>query len=404
MTSAAVLRYARFACLAAVCAMAIPAAAPDFDSRDFHQRRQALRKLVHGVIVLEGKEESLDDIQSARGRFFQEPDFFYLTGWNEPGAKLLLDSHREILFLPPHDAEREKWTGPRHAASDAGIQELTGFERVLSLKRFEQELGGANPADSAAVHRALTGLRMKKSPAEIAALQRSADATIAAHLAAWKQAAPGRYEYQVAAAMAGVYLDLGCEGGAYAPMVASGPNGVFLHYEANNRRMEAGDLLLTDVGAECAGYAADVTRTIPVDGHFTSRQRELYDTVLGAQRAAIAAVKPGVTIGGDTPNSLQNVALAYFNSHSHDLHGRPLGKYFTHGISHHIGLEVHDPADLTLPLEAGNVISVEPGLYIPEEGIGIRIEDMVLVTRDAARVLTAALPKEAAEIERLMLR
>jgi Xaa-Pro aminopeptidase len=212
------------------------------------------------------------------------------------------------------------------------------------------------------------------------------------------------YEYQVVASMAAVYLDRGCERGAYAPMVTSGPNGVFLHYEINKRRMETGDLLLMDVGAECAGYAADVTRTIPVDGHFTPRQLELYNAVLGAQRAVIELVKPGVTIGRDTPNSLQNVAMAYLNSHGHDLHGRPLGKYFTHGISHHIGLEVHDPADLTAPLEEGNVISVEPGLYIPEEGIGIRIEDMVLVTHDGSRVLSTALPKDAAEIERRMAR
>jgi Xaa-Pro aminopeptidase len=357
---------------------------------------------VHGVIVLSGNEESLDDIQSGRARFFQDPNFFYLTGWQEPGAKLLLDSRREILFLPPHDADREKWTGPRHAASDPGIAELTGFEKVLSVKRFDEELGDFNPADAATVRKEIARLRMRKSGAEIDAIQRSVDATVAAHLAAWKRAAPGVYEYQVAATMAAVYLDRGCERGAYAPMVASGPNAVFLHYETNNRRMEAGELLLMDVGAECAGYAADVTRTIPVDGRFTPRQRELYNTVLGAQKAVIAAVKPGVTIDRGGPQSLQEVALAYLNSHGHDQHGRPLGKYFTHGISHHIGLEVHDAADPSASLEEGNVISVEPGLYIPEEQIGIRVEDMVLVTRDGAQVLTAGLPKEAAEIERLM--
>jgi Xaa-Pro aminopeptidase len=357
---------------------------------------------VHGVIVLSGNQESLEDIYSARARFFQDPNFFYLTGWQEPGAKLLLDSRREILFLPPHDADREKWTGPRHASSDPGITELTGFEKVLPLKRFDEELGNADPTDAATVRKELARFRMKKSAAEIATIQRSVDATVAAHLAAWKRAAPGVYEYQVAAAMAAVYLDRGCERGAFAPMVASGPNAVFLHYEINNRRMQPGELLLMDVGAECAGYAADVTRTIPVDGRFTPRQRELYNTVLGAQKAVIEAVKPGVTIGRETPQSLQNVALAWLNSHGHDLHGHPLGKYFTHGISHHIGLEVHDAADPSAPLEEGNVISVEPGLYIPEEQIGIRIEDMVLVTRDGVRVLTAALPKEAADIERLM--
>jgi Xaa-Pro aminopeptidase len=404
MRLAAVPRSVRFACAVVVCAAAAAAPEPDFRSPDFHQRREALRKAVHGVIVLSGNAESFEDVQAAHSRFFQEPNFFYLTGWEEPGAKLLLDSQREILFLPSHDSDRERWTGPRHAASDPGIAELTGFDTVLPLKRFDGELGNADPVDSIIVHKQLARLRMRKSPVEIAAIQRSVDATVAAHLAAWKRAAPGVYEYQVAATMAAVYLDRGCERGAYAPMVASGPNGVFLHYETNSRRMEAGELLLMDVAAECAGYAADVTRTIPVDGHFTPRQRELYDTVLGAQKAVIEAVKPGVTIGRDTPNSLQNVALAYFNSHGHDLHGRPLGKYFIHGISHHIGLEVHDASDVSAPLEEGNVISVEPGLYIPEEQIGIRIEDMVLVTRDGAKVLTAPLPRETAEIERLMVR
>jgi Xaa-Pro aminopeptidase len=385
-----------------VCAAASPAQGLDFHAQDFHQRRQALRKRVHGVIVLSGNGESLEDVYGARARFFQDPNFFYLAGWREPGAKLLLDSRREILFLPPHDADREKWTGPRHAATDPGITELTGFEKVLSVKRFDEELGDSNPADAATVRKELARLRMKKSPAEIAAIQRAVDATVAAHLAAWKRAAPGVYEYQIAAAMAAVYLDRGCERGAYAPMVASGPNAVFLHYVTNSRRIEKGELLLMDVGAECAGYAADVTRTIPVDGRFTPRQRELYNAVLGAQKAVIAAVRPGVSIGGASSHSLQEIALSYLNSHGHDLHGRPLGKYFTHGISHHIGLEVHDAADPSVPLEEGNVISVEPGLYIPEEQIGIRVEDMVLVTHDGASVLTAALPKEAAEIERLM--
>jgi len=225
---------------------------------------------------------------------------------------------------------------------------------------------------------------------------------VAAHLAAWKRAVSGLYEYQVAALMASVYLDRGCERSAYAPIVGSGPNAVYLHYDRNTRRMEHGELLLMDVGAECAGYAADVTRTIPVDGHFTKRQREIYDIVLGAQKAAIAAVKPGATIGRNTPNSIHEAAYEYLNSHGKDLHGAALGKYFTHGISHHIGLEVHDAADMAAPLEEGMVISVEPGLYLPDEQMGIRIEDMVLVTRDGARVLTAALPREAAEIEKAM--
>ncbi len=380
---------------AAICSGASP---------DYQARREALRKaLPETVIVLKGGVESAKDVQDVRAPFFQEPNFYYITGWNQPGARLLIDAHREILFLPGHDAEREKWTGPRQAAGDPGIEQASGFDTVLPLDRFDVELRGLSaPVESGVVDKALATLRMKKSPAEISLIERSIEATAAAHKTAWKRAAAGMYEYQVAALMTSVYLDRGCERSAYAPIVGSGPNAVYLHYDRNSRRIEHGELLLMDVGAECAGYAADVTRTIPVDGRFSKRQRELYDIVLGAQKAAIAAVKPGMTIGRSTPNSIHQAAFDYLNSHGKDLHGAPLGKYFTHGISHHIGLEVHDAADVAAPLEEGMVISVEPGLYIPEEQMGIRIEDMVLVTRDGGRLLTAGLPREAAEIEKAM--
>jgi Xaa-Pro aminopeptidase len=380
---------------AAVCAGASP---------EYQARREALRKaLPDGAIVLSGGVETAKDVQDVRSPFFQDPNFYYLTGWNQPGARLLIDGLREVLFLPGRDAEREKWTGPRHAAGDPGIEEASGFETVLPVDRFGSELRSARAAvDTGAVEKALARLRMRKSAAEISLIERSVEATSEAHRAAWKRTAAGMYEYQVAALMVSVYLDRGCERSAYAPIVGSGPNAVYLHYDRNTRRMGHGELLLMDVGAECGGYAADVTRTIPVDGHFTRRQREIYDIVLGAQKAAIAAVKPGMTIGRNTPNSIHQAALEYLNSHGKDLHGAPLGKYFTHGISHQIGLEVHDAADVAAPLEEGMVISVEPGLYIPEEQMGIRIEDMVLVTRDGARVLTAGLPREAAEIEKAM--
>jgi Xaa-Pro aminopeptidase len=380
---------------AAVCGGASP---------EYRARREALRKaLPEAVIVLKGGVETAKDVQDVRSPFFQEPNFYYLTGWSQPGARLLIDPHRAILFLPAHDAEREKWTGPRQAAADPDIEGATGFDTVLPLDRYELELGSlAAPVESSAVEKALVRLRMKKSAAEIALIERSIEATAAAHRAAWKRASAGMYEYQVAALMMSVYLDRGCERSAYAPIVGAGPDAVYLHYDRNERRLEHGELLLMDVGAECAGYAADVTRTIPVDGRFTRRQREIYNIVLGAQKAAIAAVKPGVTIGRNTPNSIHQVALDYLNSHGKDLHGAPLGQYFTHGISHHIGLEVHDAADISAPLEEGMVISIEPGLYIREEQIGIRIEDMVLVTREGARVMTAALPREAADIEKAM--
>jgi Xaa-Pro aminopeptidase len=375
------------------------------------------------VVVLGQPDRETDEL---RYGFQQDPNFYYLTGWNQPGAILLLEGSREVLFLPKHNPDREKWTGPRAAAEDAEVAGLTGFATVLPVERFEAELAAALERRSkiytvgeAAVarlsalapmrevvdaQRTLARLRMIKSAGEVELLQHAADVTVAAHEAAWQRAAAGATEYQVAAAFTSLYLDRGCERAAYPPIVGSGPNSVYLHYQRNQRRMDRGDLLLIDAGAECGGYAADVTRTVPIGGKFSKRQREIYEVVLGAEKAALAAVKPGAVIGTHAPDSVYQAAYDYINTHGKDLHGERLGKYFTHGISHHIGLEVHDASDTTVPLAEGMVISVEPGIYIPEEQIGIRIEDMVVVTKDGARVLTAALPREAAEIEKALAR
>jgi Xaa-Pro aminopeptidase len=161
--------------------------------------------------------------------------------------------------------------------------------------------------------------------------------------------------------------------------------------------MDAGELLLMDVGPECGMYATDITRTVPVNGKWTKRQRELYEIVLGAQKAAIAAVKPGAILGSrHSTTGLRKIVLDYLDKNG------GLGKYFIHGLGHHVGLDVHDANDPSLPLEAGHVITIEPGVYIPEEGMGIRIEDMVLVTENGAKVLSQGLPRGAEEIERAM--
>ena len=196
---------------------------------------------------------------------------------------------------------------------------------------------------------------MVKSPAEIAAIQFSTDITMDAHRAAWRAIGAGKPEYEIASVMTSVYFRNGCERNAYSPIVGSGPNAAILHYSKNRRRLDSGELVLMDVGAECAMYATDITRTVPVNGKFTDRQRELYNVVLGAQKAALAAVKPGVMLGGRrNVAGLQKIAYEYIDSHGKDLHGDSLGKYFIHGLGHHVGLDVHDAYDPSLPLEAGN--------------------------------------------------
>jgi len=396
-------------------------------SPEFAARRAELRKSIpDGVLVLFGAKES-DDLHES---FFQQTDFLYLTGWEEPGAILVITPEpekdspayeerakvsREILFLPQRVVRQEKWTGRKLGPNDP---DSNGFQMILPAERFESELRGlldlypglfGLPGDTLTkiaplrtvsdARPLISRLRMVKSESEIAAIQRATDASVDAHRAAWRTIQPGQYEYQTAAVMVGTYLSEGCRRSAYAPIVGSGPNSTTLHYSRNSRRMDAGEVVVMDVGAECGNYASDITRTVPVNGKFTARQREIYEVVLGAQRAAIAAVKPGVTIGRA---GLYKVAFDYINTHGKDLHGEPLGKYFTHGLSHHVGLDVHDPGNTAEPLRAGMVITIEPGIYIPEENIGVRIEDTVLVTKDGARVMSGALPTDPDEIERLM--
>jgi len=387
--------------------------------QEYQSRRMELRQSLDGVLVLFGANEP-DDLHLS---FFQETNFLYLSGWREPGAAMMLSKNEEIIFLPERDLRMENFTGRKVGPEDAGAKEKTGFEKVMPRSALEPEFLRlarqsehvyAIPSDAQAqklaalapLHEQRSALellerrRMIKSPAEIELLTQAANASVAAHLAAWKQIRPGLFEYQIAATMVDTYEQMGCERSAYSPIVGSGPNSTILHYMANRRRMDSGEVLLMDVGAECSDYASDVTRTVPVNGKFTPRQREIYNIVLGAQKAAIAAVKPGMKIRGE--NSLYTIAYDYINSHGKDLHGEPLGKYFTHGLSHHVGLDVHDLSDVNAPLQPGMVITIEPGIYLPEENIGVRIEDTILVTETGSKNLSGALPRDADEIERLV--
>ena len=176
-----------------------------------------------------------------------------------------------------------------------------------------------------------------------------------------------------------------------------------LHYNKLDRKIEDGDIVVMDVGGQYSGYAADITRTLPANGKFTPRQREIYEIVLGAQNAALAALKPGMTIYGQGPTSLQKIAMDYINSHGKDKEGRSLGRYYIHGLSHHIGLNVHDPERSAAPPRSRAWSSpIEPGIYIPEENIGVRIEDDVLITPTGYKLLTARLPRSPDEIEKIM--
>jgi Xaa-Pro aminopeptidase len=377
--------------------------------------------------------------------FMQEENFYYLTGHNEEGAALLLvpetaaqkgwSGAREIFYLPPRDLAQEKWNGPRLGPDDPGIKEKTGFADVEPFTKLHDTLATLaksfpeiytelpGPHDEGFPHAAnwskwvrdaapqgtikdvspaVGTLRAVKSPGELALLTKAIEVSVDAHFEAMKMMRPGLYEYQVAAKMVEIHANGGCETEAYAPIVGSGFNSTVLHYNKLDRRIEDGDIIVLDVAGQYSGYAADITRTLPANGKFTPRQREIYEIVLGAQNAALAALKPGMTIGGQGANSLQRIATEYINSHGKDKEGRTLGRYYIHGLSHHIGLDVHDASGPARPLEPGMVITVEPGIYIPEENLGVRIEDEVLITADGYRLLTARLPRLPDEVEKIM--
>jgi len=243
-----------------------------------------------------------------------------------------------------------------------------------------------------------------KDAGEIELLKKASAASIGGQRAMMKAAKPGVTERAIAGKMTGAWLEAGCERAAYAPIVGAGINSTTLHYSADSGTLEDGDVVTVDAACEYSGYASDITRTVPVSGHFTARQREIFDVVLGAQKAAIEAFVAGKSKINDRdrrdPDSLDNAAYNYINTHGKDLHGEPLGKYWLHGLGHMVGLDVHDPADYPAVLKPGMVFTIEPGVYIPEEKLGVRMECVFLVGEDGKLIdLTADLPHTADEIE-----
>ena len=410
---------------------------------DYHARREALATKAGGLVLLLAPMEGADPVYGFR----QEDNFYYLTGVTVPGAGVLIapagaaqgtspaHAYTEILFLPPRDLRQEKYTGPKLGADNPDAPKITGFDRVEGMNKLPEEvsklLAGrpviytdvASEGESSAsadalaflkrantsalfqdVKPLLASLRTVKDAGEIALLRKAVDASVAAHLAAMKAVKPEVKEYEISALMQYEWGRRGCELPAYSPIVGSGHNSTVLHYSENTNTMKAGDVVVIDAAGEYSMYAADITRTLPVSGHFTPRQREIYDIVLGAQEAAMAAFRSGKSmLVGDSDASLNRVAREYIRTHGKDLHGQPLDQYFIHGLGHYIGLKVHDAGDYKIPLGPGMAFTIEPGIYIPEENIGVRIEDDFLVGPDGKLIkLSAALPSKAEDVEKAM--
>ncbi len=431
--------------------LSVSAAALDRQANaDYRARRQALaEKAKGGVVVLFAATEA--EGPNALYGFRQDDNFFYLTGWKEPGAALLiapagavgptapLHAYVEVLFLPARNSTQERWTGAKLGPENADAPRITGFDRVEPLDRLRDELARILPKPRATVYSDLPGygetspapgpldwlrrsnafpnyiafldvkpalaeLRLKKDAGEMERIRKATDASIAAHLAAMRAMKPGMTEREISALMQYEFIRRGCERPAYAPIVGAGLNSTVLHYSEDSGPIADGDLVVMDVAGEYSMYASDITRTLPANGKFTARQRELYDIVLGAQQAAIAAFQAGKsTLGRSSPDSLYKVAYDYINTHGKDRAGRPLGPYFIHGLGHYVGLNVHDVGDGGAPLGPGAVFTIEPGIYIPEEKLGVRIEDIFYVDSDGKLInLTEKLPRTSADVEKEM--
>ena len=410
----------------------------------YHARRQALAAKLHGgIAILFAAEEPLLDLYPYR----QDEDFFYLTGWTEPGAALMIvgdtqtgDSprgYKEILFLPTRNLRMEKYTGAKLDSSSPGIAQATGFDAVEQLTELPAALNalidkdrklaynlwtqpgapqdtalinftaatlGMAPANTRDVTSLTAVLRVVKDAGEIDLLTKASTASIAGQRVMMRTVKPGVTERAFAGKMTAAWMENGCERPSYAPIVGSGINSTTLHYGENSRTIEDGDIVVIDAACEYSMYAADITRSVPANGHFTARQREIYDIVLASQKAAIDAFISGKSTINDRdrkdPNSLDTAAYNYINTHGKDLHGQPLGQYWLHGLGHMIGIDVHDPANYPAVLKPGMVFTIEPGIYIPEEKLGIRIECDFLVGPDGKLIdLDADLAHTADEVE-----
>ncbi len=405
-------------------------------------RRAALMdRIGTGVVVIRsGSLRQLGRDYPQDSDYREDNDFFYLTGLEAPGGWLVLVARingpdSATLYLPDREPGSELWIGQTVAPGPevtqrSGIELVqpasdaeSGIERTVLGRGSAARMGGLylkpgpRQADSPLLRRIvsgrasaggripirdlesqLAGLRQVKDEDEIRRLRRAITITGEALQEAMAEARPGMYEYELEARIEYGFRRRGAERVGFPSIVGSGPNGTILHYDENRRQTQPGELVVMDVGAEYGYYAADVTRTIPISGRFDQRQRRLYQLVLGAQQAAIDSVHPGT----DLP-ALNRVARDYLRQHSGALCGDSgCERYFVHGLSHWLGMDVHDVGVFSRRLEPGMVLTIEPGIYLPDESLGIRIEDDVLVTAGGAELLSAGIPRTVEEVERAM--
>jgi Xaa-Pro aminopeptidase len=421
------------------------------------RRKRLLEAIGDGVALLPSAPLALrnHDIEHP---YRQDSDLHYLTGFDEPECALLLtnrhEAHQVVLFVRPRKREREIWDGPR--AGIEGAVAMFGADAAFPIEELGQKLpdylGNAerlhyrlaqNDEVDAKLFECLNQLRragrrgitapetivdtslhlhemrMRKSEAELATMREGAAITKEAHLRAMQLARPGLHEYEIDAELLHVFRRHGSERPAYESIVGSGPNATILHYRAGNRVLNDGELLLIDAGCEHGYYATDVTRTFPINGKFSGEQRSVYEVVLRAQKASIDAVKPGVTLEEIHDGAVRSITeglveIGLLQGEMESLVAeKKYEAFYMHRTSHWLGMDVHDVGRYYVdgkprPLEPGFVLTIEPGVYVATDaegvderwrGIGVRIEDDVVVTELGHEVLTAGIPKEIDDVE-----
>jgi Xaa-Pro aminopeptidase len=393
------------------------------DLQIFKERREIVRqKMGKGIgLIFAGEEFSGE-------RFMVNPDFYCLTGLDdEPGAILILASaekrRKEMLLLKPRNPEAERWEGERLPLGEK-LRQQTSFKYIRRTDELGRWLNRfLNNCDTLCVlsrpvsytapipedlkifrelqsrhlnatlkddSKILTRMRSFKSEAELSLIQKAIRITESGLKEVFSQIKPGMSEEQVQIIFENHCRERGAKYLAFPTIIGSGHSSTVLHYTKNRAEIKNGDLMVLDLGAEYGYYAADITRTIPVSGKFSPRQSEIYEIVRQAQQAAMKKIKPGVII-----DDLYDAAYEVISKAGY-------GDYFIHGLSHFIGLEVHDVGLYDEPLQPGMVISVEPGIYIPEEDLGVRIEDDVLITKIGYKLLTDGIPTQIDELEKFI--
>jgi Xaa-Pro aminopeptidase len=433
------------------------------------QLKEFMRRLdKNSVAIIPAAREAVRS-HDTNYRYRQNSDFFYLTGFEEPGAIAVIAPSQDkkfTLFVRPRDLEQEIWNGYR-AGVEGAVADYSA-DQAFPVSEFDAKLpeilngpdvlyyafGHTTGEMDQKIIRQLTNMRetnrkplepprsiidpssilhemrVIKSAEEVAIMQRAADIAAEAHVEAMKDVRPGMMEYEVEAMLEAYFRKHGASGSSYTSIVGSGGNATVLHYIDNKDQLQDGDLLLVDAGAEYQGYASDITRTFPINGKFTQAQRDIYDLVLKCQVSCVDMVRPGVRLEELKTHSIEiltegMVELGLLKGDPKKLIAeKKYMQFYMHNLGHYLGIDVHDAGRYyfngeSRPAEVGMVMTIEPGLYIspdtsripegfnkdiPEKylGIGVRIEDDVLVTEKGARVLTHKVPKDPQEIEAVM--